>query len=101
MSALFSYTDQGEIRPAHGLAPAARASAGEQIDRLNLNIARLQRNRRAVIDALRSEFRRKPPKVARVKALLERSSTPDGNGLLPPYCQAAVYYLEKKLRQLG
>lgn len=99
--AMFSYTDQGEMRPARGLSPAVRASAEAQIERLNLNIARLQRNRRAVIDALRNEFRKRAPRVARVKELLERASTPDGNGRLQPYCQAAVYYLEKKLRQLG
>lgn len=93
--------NQGEMRPAHGLEPAMRAGAEAQIDRLNLNLARLQRNRRAVIDALRSEFQKKAPRSARVKALLDLSSTPDGTGLLPPYCQAAAYYLEKKLRQLG
>ncbi|AUX37758.1 MULTISPECIES: retron system putative HNH endonuclease [Sorangium] len=101
VSSMFSYTNQGEMRPAHGLEPTMRASAEAQIDRLNLNIRRLQRNREAVIGALRSEFRRKPPKVARVKELLKHWSTPDGTGLLPPHCQAAVYYLEKKLRQLG
>ena len=70
------------------------------IDRLNLNIARLQRNRRGVIEALRSELRKKKPTPGRVKALLDHSSSPDGDGLLRPYCQAAINYLTKKLRQL-
>ncbi|CAN98473.1 MULTISPECIES: retron system putative HNH endonuclease [Sorangium] len=101
VSSMFSYTNQGEMRAAHGLEPTMRASAEAQIERLNLNIARHQRNRRTAIDVLRSEFQRKAPRAARVKALLELSTTPDAAGLLPPYCQAAAYYLEKKLRQLG
>lgn len=101
VSSMFSYTHRGEIRPAAALAPGESSSAKEQIDRLNLNIARLQRNRGAVIETLRSEFRRKPPKPARVKELLEPWSMPDRNGHLRPYCQVAVDYLKKKLRQLG
>lgn len=101
VSSMFSYTNQGEMRPAEGLEPAMRASVEAQIERLNLNIARLRRNRRDVIGALRSQFQKKAPRTARVKELLELASTPDGTGLLPPYCQAAAYYLEKKLRQLG
>lgn len=97
----FSYTTSGEMRPAPGLEKTTRERAEATIDRLNLNIARLQRNRGAVIDALRSRFREKKPTPGRVKALLDRCSTPDADGLLQPYCQTAIDYLTKKLRQLG
>jgi hypothetical protein len=53
-----------------------------------------------VIEALRKGFQQKAPKAARVREMLERASTPNRDGLLEPYCQVAVHYLTKKLRQL-
>ena len=54
-----------------------------------------------MIERLRAEFQKKSPKPTRVKALLELASNPDGTGQLMPYCQTAVDYLTRKLRQLA
>ncbi|MEO7328874.1 MAG: retron system putative HNH endonuclease [Minicystis sp.] len=100
VGACFSYSLAGEIRPASTLDATMHAEVSKTITHLNLNIDRLKRNRRAVIERLRADFTRKAPKTARVQALLEQASRPDGEGLLPPYAQVAVRYLAKKLRQL-
>lgn len=97
----FSYSIQGEIRANPQLPEPRRARTEETIDHLNLNIARLKRNRAEVFEKLRAEFQKKSPKPARVKALLDLAAGPDATGQLMPYCQAAVYYLAKKLRQLA
>ena len=97
----FSYTHQGDIKPASGLTETARVDAETMIKRLNLNIDRLRRNRQGVIGVLRAGFQKKKPTKARVAELLELASKPDHAGLLQPYCQAAMYYLDKKRRQLG
>lgn len=97
----FSYTKEGEIRPAADLDEPARAQAEMMIEKLNLNVARLRRNRASVIGVLRANFQKKKPTRARVTELLELASRPNREGLLQPYCQTAIYYLAKKLRQLG
>ena len=97
----FSYTNEGEIRAAPALEATIRKKVEAMIDCLNLNIARLKRNRKAVIETLRDGFRKKKTlPVAKVREALERASIPDGEGLLPPYCEVAAQYLTKKLRQL-
>jgi uncharacterized protein (TIGR02646 family) len=96
----FTYTIAGEMCVAPNLTEPLRTQAEATIDRLNLNIPRLQRNRQAVIEKLRAELRKKAPREARVRELLALATTPDRDGFLPPYCQILANYLEKKLRQL-
>ena len=83
VGSIFSYSTQGEIRVNPQL-PAPQRTHGEE-----------------VIERLRAEFQKKSPKPARVKTLLDLASNPDATGQLIPYCQTAVYYLTKKLRQLA
>jgi hypothetical protein len=89
------------MRASSQLPAPLHLRTAETIERLNLNIARLRRNRAEVIALLRAEFQKKAPKLGRVKALLELASSPDATDRLTPYCQVAVFYLAKKLRQLG
>lgn len=102
VSTYFAYTNEGEIRPLQALPEPERAKAARMIEKLHLNIARLKRNRAAVIAALRAKLI-KMPRVSRtrVKELLDIASLPDGEGRLHPYCQAAIHYLSRKMRQLG
>ncbi|MFS8064893.1 MAG: retron system putative HNH endonuclease [Byssovorax sp.] len=97
----FTYSIQGEIRANRKLPEPLRARTEKTIERLNLNIARLKRNRAEVIEKLRAELQKKSPKPARVKALLDLASGPDAKGQLMPYSQTAVDYLTRKLRQLA
>ncbi|EYF05186.1 Hypothetical protein CAP_3551 [Chondromyces apiculatus DSM 436] len=95
----FSYTVSGEARTSQRFEPAERDKVERMIARLNLNLPRLRRNRAAVIGLLRRELQKKPT-LARVKELLQDASAPGAKGLLRPYCQVAIHYLQKKLRQL-
>ena len=97
---LFSYTIAGEIRPATNLSPTRAAEVQKTIDNLNLNIDRLKRNRAGCLEAQRAALRARP-KRARVRELLQDAQRPDPNGRLMPYCQVAVAYLERKLRQMS
>ena len=54
----FTCSIQGEIRANEQLPEPLRARTNETIERLNLNIARLKRNREEVIARLRAEFQR-------------------------------------------
>lgn len=96
---LFSYTLEGEIRPAQGLSPDAQNEVRKTIERLNLNIARLKRNRKAVIAAARKELEKKATRK-HVEQLLEIANKPNSKNRLNPYAQIAVVYFTKKLRQL-
>jgi len=67
---------------------------------LNLNVRRLRENRKATADAVVEGMRRKYPdgwSRALLEQELQRWRERDVSGAYRPYCQAAVFWLEKRL----
>ncbi len=98
---LFSYTDAGEIRPAKHLDEGQRTRIAETIDRLNLNIERLKRNREKVRAVARKMLQEGKVTQRRVSELLADARRLDDSGRLNEYAEVAIQYFEKKLRQVG
>lgn len=98
--ALFSYTNTGEICPAGNLGEEERARVSETIQKLNLNIERLKRNRSKVIQIARSMLQKRTVNARHVMDLLKKAKHVDESGCLPEYVEVAVHYFEKKLRQV-
>lgn len=90
----------GEIGPAPALDAAQADNVQLTVDRLNLNIDRLRRNRLAVIQKLRGWFRAGRMNPAKLADLLGANRTPH-EGRLPEYCEVAAQYLEGKKRENG
>lgn len=70
-------------------------------DVLNLNHPRLAANRRAVIKALTTQMGRKTWKKSDITHKLTYYSTKTASGKLHEYCGVAIWFLNKKLRQIG
>lgn len=69
-------------------------------DVLNLNESSLNRNRKAVLNALQQSFMRgNPSKIAIEKEL--RKWNGDSGEELEPFCQVVIYYLRKKLKRMS
>ncbi len=69
-------------------------------DVLNLNERSLNRNRKAVLNALQQSFMRgNPSKIAIEKEL--RKWNGDSGEELEPFCQVVIYYLRKKLKRMS
>jgi uncharacterized protein (TIGR02646 family) len=72
---------------------------------LNLNYARLRNNRKAVLDAFREFMQRKYSGTTWPQEAMERALTelqePHRSGMLQEYCQVPIYWLKKRLGQLG
>ena len=71
---------------------------------LNLNLSRLRRNRKAVLDAVLEWWQagrthRGPDQRARLER--ERDRWRDGGDALTPYCQVVVWWLEQRLARLS
>ncbi len=97
----FSYTNTGEIRPARHLNETEGTWAEEAIQKLNLNIDRLKRNRAAVRDRARQKLMQGGPVTRRhIEAMLANARRTDGSGCLMEYVEVAIQYLEKKRRQV-
>lgn len=95
---LFAYTTAGEIRPASTIRPPESDRVHETIDRLNLNVSRLVRNRAGVLETFRAMLRKhfSRAEIERLLAIARGGAA----GKLQPYAQVAVAYLEKKKRQI-
>ncbi len=69
-----------------------------QLDKtLNLNLAFLKNNRKGVLDAVLRWWRGQPKPVPRGRIERQRDKYTAGNGELAPYCQVAVWWLQRKL----
>ena len=90
----------GEIVPNRALDEAQVEQVQKTIDRLNLNIDRLKRNRAAIIQRLRARIKSGKMTRATLTQLLGDNRIPH-NGRLPPYCEVAAQYLEAKKREKG
>ncbi|RKG59920.1 hypothetical protein D7X30_12915 [Corallococcus sp. AB011P] len=92
VSALYRYDKlQGDIQ-------SDDAGATQDIERLNLNLARLKRNRRAVLDAIRRQLQ-KDASTARLLQLRQHYAEKDKDGRLRPYAGVGLWYIGRKLRQ--
>jgi uncharacterized protein (TIGR02646 family) len=73
------------------------ASMADEIERvLNLNEAKLVRNRKGVLDAFKERLGKKQATNAALRRDLAEWNG-DNGGDLAPFCQVVVYYLRKKL----
>jgi uncharacterized protein (TIGR02646 family) len=91
----FEYTDLGEILPT--CRSAQSAAAQETIDRLRLNIPKLQAGRAGVIDSFYDE----PDFLStladdEIEKLIHYYSHIDSNGQYQPYCQVIIYLLQQE-----
>lgn len=66
-------------------------------DILNLNLAFLRNNRKAVLDSLLQWWRAQPKPAPKGRIERQRHKFAVGNGDLAPYCQVAVWWLDRKL----
>jgi hypothetical protein len=82
-----------------------QALDADLIQTLNLNHARLKRNRMAFLDGFRKAMERKYPGLTWPEAAmmreLERLQQFDADGMLQPYCQVPIYWLKKRLGRLA
>lgn len=75
-------------------------AAEQDIVRLNLNLARLKRNRLAVLDEIRKRLQA-DDSLAVLKKLHQDYARKDSGGRLRPYAGVGLWYVERKLRQRG
>jgi len=70
-------------------------------ERLNLNIAKLKNNRRAVSDGVFDALGKTEGTcgIAEIDKFLQRWQTADGDGKLKEYCDVAVFFLEKRMKR--
>ncbi len=68
---------------------------------LNLNYARLRTNRKAVVEAVRSELNRTAGHrtCAEIQRLLDSWERTNVEGRLPEFCGVAIYFLQKRLQK--
>ena len=69
-------------------------------DILNLNLAFLRNNRKAVLDSLLQWWREQPKPAPRSRIERQRRKFAVGNGDLAPYCQVAIWWLDRKLAKM-
>ncbi|MCP3139432.1 HNH endonuclease family protein [Pyxidicoccus xibeiensis] len=74
--------------------------AEQDISRLNLNLARLKRNRLAVIDEIRKQLG-EDDSTPRMLKLRQNYAQKDANGRLRPYAGVGLWYVKRKLRRRG
>ncbi|HEV7676951.1 MAG TPA: retron system putative HNH endonuclease [Candidatus Dormibacteraeota bacterium] len=77
----------------------------ELCDVLNLNLPILKNNRKGVMDAVLAWWRREKDRIgdAVPRSTFERERTrrSDGVGSLEPFCQVAVWWLERRLARMA
>ena len=66
---------------------------------LNLNLAFLRNNRKGVLDSLLRWWNEQPQPVSRGRIERQRDKYTVGSGELTPYCQIAVWWLQRKLER--
>ena len=91
----FEYTDIGEILPTRSLGKAAAAI--ETIEKLSLNIPKLQAGRAGVIDS----FYEEPDFFStlsdgEIDKLIHYYSRTDEKDRYQPYCQVIIYLLKQE-----
>lgn len=64
---------------------------------LNLNLACLRNHRKNVLDSLLRWWRKQPKPVPRRQIERQRDKYAVGSGELTPYCQVAIWWLQRKL----
>ncbi|MBF0214724.1 MAG: TIGR02646 family protein [Magnetococcales bacterium] len=78
---------------------------GQLDEVLNLNLAILKNNRKGVLDAVlfwwRQEKSRLHGPVPRDRLERKRNQYVGGNGVIDPYCQVAVWWLDQKLARVA
>ena len=75
------------------------ATFDTQLNRiLNLNLAFLKNNRKGVLDAVLCWWRGQPRPVLQGRIERQRDKYAAGSGELAPYCQVAVWWLQRKLQ---
>lgn len=87
---LFKYTGAGEIQPTDDASKKAAAEA--TIDRLGLNIDKLQNMRRIAIDAVLQDIDQFSPEE--IQQLAQSYEQLDNNGEYTPFCAAIAYILQ-------
>lgn len=85
-------------RKVDGEILSDNTDAMRDIARLNLNLARLKRNRQAVFDELRKSLDENASD-ARLRELRQFYAQKDKQGRLRPYAGVGLWYVERKLRQ--
>jgi uncharacterized protein (TIGR02646 family) len=95
---LFTFSGSG-IMQATDFSIQAEIGDKNNIGVLNLNNARLVRNRKAVIDGLIHELGRGTWTKATLREKRRHWSELDSDGRFKEFNQVAIYYLDKKLRQ--
>lgn len=94
VGALYSYgRAQGEVL-------GNDAGAEQDISRLNLNLARLRRNRLAVLDWIRRQLEQ-DDSTARLLELRQQYAQKGADGRLRPYAGVGLWYVGLKLRKRG
>jgi uncharacterized protein (TIGR02646 family) len=85
---------------ATGTIKSENDGAKRDIETLNLNIVALQSARKAVLDGIRDWADRQKGKIPKA-TLQERADRwrKAKDDRLEPYCEVAIYWLEKKARQ--
>ena len=90
-----------EARLRYGLDGAIEsgdAAFDTQLNRvLNLNLAFLRNNRKVVLESLLRWWGAQSKPVPRERIERQRDRYAVGNGALAPYCQVAVWWLQRKL----
>ena len=68
---------------------------------LNLNLSFLKNNRKALLDSLLNWWKKQPRPVSRRRIERKRREYDPGNGELTPYCQIAIWWLDRKLARMA
>lgn len=78
---------------------------GQLDDVLNLNLARFKNNRKSILDAVLTWWKREKAQVGgpvpHERFVRERNRYVGGNGEISPYCPVAVWWLGQKLARMG
>jgi uncharacterized protein (TIGR02646 family) len=90
----FEYTVDGQILPSRDTEKSVAAI--RTIDRLNLNIPKLQATRAGAIEGLYNDPELELPfSDDEIQKLIHYYSQTDGNGMYQPYCQTILYELRQ------
>ena len=74
---------------------------GQLNDVLNLNLDFLKSNRKVVLDSVLYWWREQQKPVPRWRIERKREKYDPANGILSPYCQVAVWWLDEKLSEMA
>ncbi|BAZ52065.1 hypothetical protein NIES4103_47240 [Nostoc sp. NIES-4103] len=86
----FKYLASGEIQPTD--EPCKKAATETTIEKLALNIDKLQNMRKVAIDAILLDI--ESLTEAEIQQLAEGYGKPDSSGQYTPFCAAIIYLLQ-------